>query len=284
MRKEMMVGYLESWGNISFTEAAKTGYNVLVLAFGEINNTEVRVFNNRFNPSPTPEKLKSDIAEAKKSGAEHILFSVGGGNNTYNPGDSSAQDLASSIISFLKEYGFTGIDFDLEIDTSTDYIDQLCAEIRKLDSDLLITAAPQFNQGPPDSDLFYVSSGNCQIYNKAIANKRFDYLFVQNYNNGWPKLKGYGQTDIKFISEAFMNLKKCTPPETLIAMGLPACKEGAGTSVFTTGNTPSDIYEQIAAQYKSISEDPQSGGAMCWDINWDKREGYKFVEAVSKAI
>ncbi len=284
MSKSLMVGYLESWGNMTFTEAAKSGYNVLVMAFGTVNGTDVNIFNSRFNPSPTPEALTEDIANAKKSGAKEILFSVGGGNNTYNPGNASPDDLAEALINFIKPLGFTGIDFDLEIEGDADYLDSLCEGIKSKDPSLKITAAPQINQGPHGTDLFYVSTGSHMMYNKAITNKRFDYLFVQDYNNQWPSLNGLTERDIPFISEAFNNLKKCTPVETGITIGLPACKKAAGTSIFESPGTPESIYQAVAAQYREIKNDKQFAGAMCWSINLDAGNNFSFVKSVREAI
>ena len=123
MSNALMVGYLESWApQITFTEAAEKGYNAIAMAFGTINGAEVDIYNGFFTPSPTPDLLKKDISEAKSKGAKQILFSVGGENNTYNPNGIPVDILAGSIIDFIKEYGFTGIDFDIEIDTDAEYL------------------------------------------------------------------------------------------------------------------------------------------------------------------
>ena len=287
MSKSLMVGYLESWApaDITFTQAAELGYDTIVMAFGTINGTSIGVADGAFNPSPTSGALKKDISNAKTKGAKHILFSVGGEKNTYNPENAPAVDVAKSIVCYLNEYGFTGIDFDLEIDTEADYLDQLCADIRQLDSSLLITAAPQLNQNDHASNLFLVSTGNFQPYNKAVENKRFDYLFIQAYNNGWPKVDGCSEKDVGFISAAFKNLKNSIPCETMIAIGEPASIDGAGKdSIFYGPDAGADIYQLMAEQYESIRDDVQFGGAMTWDVNWDKKNGCQFVNSMKKAI
>ncbi|WP_109829317.1 glycosyl hydrolase family 18 protein [Reichenbachiella versicolor] len=289
MKNALMVGYLQSWGssNITFTEAVKRGYTTPVMAFGEINRSEVGIYGGAFAPSPTPEELKKDIQGAKENGAEQVLFSVGGGNNTYCPKNADVVTLAQNIVAYLSEYGFTGIDFDLELSCDKNdqvYLDQLCAEIKKLDESLIITAAPQLNQADHGSNLFLVSQGNDNIFEIAVANNRFDYLFVQAYNNGWPEVNGCKETDVCFISAAFNNLKNTIPSATKIVIGEPANNKAAGTSIFPKSDVPSDIYERIAKQYSSIHADEQFGGAMCWSVNLDESNDYSFVNAVGPVI
>ena len=281
MKPGFMTGYLESRGNITFTEAALQGYDTLVMAFGTIDGANVGINNGAFNPSPTPEKLIADIKNAKKQGAKNILFSVGGGEiNTYNPGNTPPADVARSLVSFLWEYGFTGIDFELEINCDADYLNRLCREIKKCDSNLMLTAAPQINQSEHGGDLFLVAGTSHRVYDLSIENRQFDRLFIQAYNKPWPEIAGYNETELGFIPAAFKNLKRTIPKETLIAIGQPACINGAGTSIFNGPNAGNNIYHGLSKQYQLICDDPQFGGIMEWSINWDKAAGYPFIRAV----
>ena len=285
MSKALMVGYLESWKpGISFTQAAEQGYDAIAMAFGVIDGLNIDVYGGVFVPAPSPPAMKQDIRDAKAAGARQILFSVGGANNTYRPGDAPDGELARVIVEYLSEYGFTGIDFDLEILADADYLDRLCAAIRELDVSLLITAAPQINQDDHAGDLFLVSTGRCRLYDRAIANRRFDYLFVQGYNNQWPRIDGYGQGHVGFISDAFRNLKKAVPAETMIAIGEPANALVGGFNIFAAPDVDGTVYARIAEQYRSVCEDGQFGGAMVWSVGWDARAGYAFVGAIKSAI
>ncbi|MCW8998024.1 MAG: glycoside hydrolase family 18 protein, partial [Kangiellaceae bacterium] len=161
MGSSLMVGYLQSWSsNVTFTDAANYGYTAIVLAFGSVNGTKVDIYDGKFVADPTTAELRADITKAKQSGAKQILISFGGGNNTYEPNGAPIDELASNMVNFCKENGFTGIDFDLEINGDADYLDQLCAAIKEQDETLLLTAAPQINQGAQDTDLILVSTGN----------------------------------------------------------------------------------------------------------------------------
>lgn len=273
--ESLITGYLSSWGpRITFTDAVKEGYNCIVLAFGAVNGTEVSLPAGHFALNQV---LKDDIATAKAKGARQILFSVGGEHNTYNPGGCNPQELARSIVTLLKEYGFTGIDFDLEINTDDRHLDKVCACIKEIDPSFIITAAPQINQGVPHGDLYLVSTGHFRIYDIAIRNNRFDYLFVQNYNNPAPKLEGVGEKNPDFISKSFYSLKKSVPSETLISIGLPASRTAAGPTNVFYDSASAEVYQRVLEQYKQISQDPQYGGAMTWSINQDFETGYKFV-------
>ena len=277
-----MIGYLESWNlsKLSFTEAAEKGYTAIVLGFGTINGTLVDIFRNPSTSFPSIDDLKHDIQSAKENGAQHILFSVGGANNTYFPDYNRIDELATNIVVFLNEYGFTGIDFDLEINTDGEKLDELCERIQEIDANLILTAAPQMNQEAHETDLFLVSKGMLRIYDIAIANKRFQYLFVQAYNNQWPVINGSNQSDVMFISDAYGNLKKCIPASTLIAIGEPANSSAATYGVFQGPNNGEEIYQKMANEYEIISMDKQYGGIMVWNINLDAESDYQFVNAM----
>ncbi|MCV6587583.1 MAG: glycosyl hydrolase family 18 protein [Marinobacterium sp.] len=273
-------GYLCSWENISLTDAANQGYDCISLAFGSIEGTYIGLFGGASSIFLDEDSLKQDIRNAKLRGVKQILLSVGGEHNTYNPAGASASDVARSVVDYLQRMGFTGIDFDLEVAGDGQYLDDLCAEIKVQAPGLIITAAPQINQAEHGSDLFFVSTRHERLYDIAIQNGRFDYLFAQNYNNSWPELDGYGQADVEFMSRCFASLKKSIPANTLLSIGLPASARAAGpTNVFH--NASDDIYTRIQDQYRMISEDPQSGGAMVWSINQDEEEDYRFVKSLT---
>lgn len=285
MNKALMVGYLESWqAGITFRQAAQSGFDAIVMAFGVIEGLSIGVFGGGFAPAPGAAAMKQDIRDAKAAGARQILFSVGGAHNTYRPGDAAAGDLARAVVEYLTEYGFTGIDFDLEIRADAGYLDCLCAAIRDLDASLLITAAPQINQDDHAGNLYLVSIDRCRLYDQAIANGRFDYLFVQGYNNPWPRIGGLGQRHTGFISAAFRNLKQAVPAETMITMGEPANAMTGGFSLFSAPDVDENVYARIAEQYRSIRGDEQFGGAMVWSIGWDAKAGYPFVGTMNSAI
>ena len=218
-------------------------------------------------------------------GAEHVLFSVGGANNTYQPDGVAVDELATNIVAFAEQYGFTGIDFDLEIDTDGQYLDNLCAAIKKQAPNLLITAAPQVNQNVHNQELMLVSTQAFRVYDIAVANERFDYLFIQAYNNEWPMVEDCKEDQVGFISAAFKNLIAQVPDKTMITIGEPANIDASESiNIYKGPDMGDNIYSLVAEQYQMIKDDAQFGGAMVWDVNWDAKTDYQFVNAVKDAI
>lgn len=290
MKSPLIFGYLECWDttqNLTFTAAAQKGYTAIIMAFGTISGEEVGIFDGQFSPSPTPEALQNDIAEAKKQGAQQVLCSFGGANNTYNPSEAHLNSLAQNIANFLKQYGFTGVDFDLEFAGSEQdklYLKELCLALKSIDPTIIITAAPQLNQADHNTDLFFVSTSSFRLYDPAIQANCLDYILVQAYNNPWPLLNHTKETDVSFIHNAFNNLKKSIPEETMLVIGEPASRLSADTSIFSNASDQSAVYEELAIEYKRIQSDAQFGGIMTWNINQDIQYGSHFITMAQSVV
>lgn len=260
----LMVGYVESWEKLSLTEAAQAGYTCILLAFGSIDGTTVEIYENSFPPDNSQngtvdqETLQNDIQGALEAGAQQVLISFGGANNTYNPGNASADDVAAAIVSFVQGAGFTGCDFDLEVSLGGgSYLQDLLQAIRDSDGTLLLTAAPQLNDINGDGDVQFVTSGFDTDYNDAIEAGLFDYLFPQAYCTGSFSIPGtdYTEDDVEFISAAFTYIfANLVPASTMVAIGEPADSDAAGCSanIYESNSPPS--YDEIADQYQSIAD------------------------------
>lgn len=292
MKSPLIFGYLECWDtmqNLTFTAAAQKGYTAIIMAFGTISREEVGIFGGQFSPSPTPEALQNDITEAKTQGAQQVLCSFGGegSHNTYQPNEVDVKLLAQNIVNFLKRYGFTGVDFDLEFTGSEAdklYLKELCLALKSIDPTIIITAAPQLNQADHNTDLFFVSTSAFRLYDPAIEANCLDYILAQAYNNPWPLLNGSQQTDASFIHNAFDNLKKSIPEETMLVIGEPASLMSAGTSIFSNAPDQSTVYEALATEYARIQSDAQFGGIMTWNINQDIQAGGHFITMAQSVV
>ncbi len=285
----LMAGYLESWESLSLTAAAEAGYTCVILAFGSVDGTQVELYQNSFPPDNgqdgtlDPTKLKNDVAGALGAGATQVLVSFGGANNTFLPGSASAADVGAAIVTFLRTYGFTGCDFDLEISTDGSYLQELIQAIKDEDDSLIVTAAPQLNH--VDSAVAYVTTGTDTDYDEALKAGLFDYLFVQAYNTCCFNISDQTEQDVGFISAAFGYLESITPIGTKICIGEPATGAAAGEcSVYHGPNAGSQIYKDMADQYQSIASSAQFGGAMTWSVNADQGNNYAFVKAVGPVI
>ncbi|KTD06535.1 chitinase [Legionella gratiana] len=303
--KYTMVGYLESWGTISIEEAIANNYNVIVIAFGTIDGDKVGMNLNCgptipdgcFLPSvqwwPEPPEwitnFTNSVSFAHSKGAK-VLLSFGGANNTFKPGITNSASLAQSIVHYLESLNLDGIDFDLEHISTADfpgnatdrqqYLSALIKQIKLLNNKLIITSAPQINpvQGSSGTEIQFVNTGSETVYNDAISNNLFDYIFAQAYNTPgftvdnqcvvqWQNVGD--ETYPAFISKIAPCLEKLLPKgsKTKIMVGEPAnSSESAGRGALEHGT-----YNDIANEYKNIKGLPSFGGAMTWSINEDSK-------------
>lgn len=303
--KYSMVGYLESWGKISIEEAVANNYNVIVIAFGTIDGDSVGMNLNCgstipggcFLPSvqwwPEPPEwipnFTNSISFAHSKGVK-VLLSFGGANNTFKPGATSSATLAQSIVNYLASLNLDGIDFDLEHISSTDfpgnaterqhYLSDLIKQIKLLNNKLIITSAPQINpvHGDSGTAIQFVNTGSETVYNDAISNNLFDYVFAQAYNTPgftvdsqcivlWQTVGD--ETYPAFISKIAPCLEKLLPQgsKTKIMVGEPAnSSDSAGRGALEHGS-----YSDIANEYQKIKGLSSFGGAMTWSINEDSQ-------------
>src|SRR6201999_3574792 len=80
-----------------------------------------------------------------QSRGQKVILSVGGQNGTVSVSDAaSASNFASSVYSLIQQYGFNGVDIDLENGVNPTY---MASALEQLESDvgssLIITLAPQ---------------------------------------------------------------------------------------------------------------------------------------------
>lgn len=300
-----MVGYLESWGNIGIEEAIAQNYNILVIAFGTVNGENIGMNLNCGSTNPEGcflpsvqwwreppewiENFKKSVDFAHAKGVK-VLLSVGGANNTFKPGSTSVTILAQNIVNYLGRLNLDGIDFDLEYLSQTDfpldlnnrkiYLSDLIKQIKHLNQDLIITCAPQINpvQDASGSKIQFVSTADETLYNQAIDNNLFDYIFAQAYNT--PGFSVDNQCNIQwqltndetypqFISKIAPCLERLLPhnAKTKIIIGEPAnLSPSAGRGALEHGS-----YTDIANEFKKIKVLPSFGGAMTWSVNEDSK-------------
>ena len=274
-----LVGYVAAYGsttppNVSTSmikDSLSAGYTVLVYAFGSINNTGPVTMSGNPNKKVKPLDLKEQIAFIHESNAL-ALISFGGANNTFNPDPSNASEAASQIVDCCQRYGFDGVDLDLEdVSVSQTYIESLVDSIRAKDDRLYLTAAPQIAGG-------YGSPANLAptgIFSESFLNNAcFDALLVQNYNQfGGAEFNGLQDTQQGFITASFTSLTQFVPGATKIVVGEPAnATAGSGLS------NPAEIVADLHSG--DVLSNPQYGGIMTWNINYDAQQEWSFARGV----
>ena len=259
----IIAGYLDATATgsasiVNMNQVAKDGYNTVIIGFAKVTGSNISWLT-----SSTKDIANQQAAASNKVGMKTLL-SIGGQANTWEPGslsDSGINILAKNIVSFALENGFSGVDFDLEVETDPLLLSKLLTEMKTLDPKIIITAAPQINNGK------IVTTGNYESYKDAINAGLFDYLFIQEYNT-------LPQNDANFIYNSFLELKSQIPVGTKIIVGEPTAAVAAGkVSLYypVTGKvlTTQEATAEMLPQLKKINSDPQFGGVMGWSLNVD---------------
>jgi chitinase len=263
----LIAGYLDATATgsalkVNMNQAHQDGYNMVIFGFAKISGANIDFYD-----ASSQTVIQQKLTDAKNNGMK-VLISVGGQANTFNPGSlDSAQlsQLATNIVNFIKTNHLDGIDFDIEVKTDPNLILTLLQDIRNIDANVLLTAAPQINNGQ------LVSTGNNQDYQSAINAGLFNYLFLQEYNTP-------PQNDISYISSIYPTIKAQVPSQTKIVTGQPTAGVAAGTtSIYhptpeQTLNTQ-EVTPKMLPELLKINGDSQYGGVMGWSLNVDYDAG-----------
>jgi chitinase len=259
----LIAGYLDTTATgsalkVNMSQANQDGYNMVIFGFAKISGTNIDFYD-----SSSASVFKQKLTEAKASGMK-VLVSVGGQANTFNPGtldSGQISELASNVVNFIHSNGLDGIDFDIEVKTDPNLIMNLLRDVKYNDENILLTAAPQINNG------HLVTTGDNQDYQQAINDGLFDYLFLQEYNTP-------PENDVSFISSIYPIIKAQIPGSTKIVTGQPTSSVAAGSmSIYypSSGGTynTQDVTAKMLSELKKINTDAQYGGVMGWSLNVD---------------
>ncbi|WP_394845363.1 glycosyl hydrolase family 18 protein [Pendulispora brunnea] len=225
--------------------------------------------------------FKADVQTLKSRGKK-IILSVGGEAGRVSVSDSaSATNFANSVRSIMSEYGFDGVDIDLENGLNPTYMAQALRSLRsQVGSSLIITMAPQ---------TIDMQSTGASYFQLALNIK--DILTVvhtQYYNSGsmlgCDQAQAYSQGSINFITAlACIQLENGLRPDQ-VALGLPA-GTGAANGGVVAPSVVNNALDCLARGTNCGSFKPPHTyaairGAMTWSINWDVSNGNNFARTV----
>jgi chitinase len=286
----VLMGYWQDFANgaTPLTLASvPASYNLVAVAFGAATSTPGQV---SFSLDPTlasdlggytQQQFISDIATLQARG-QKVILSVGGADGAISVDDAaSASAFASSVYALIKQYGFNGVDVDLENGVDPTY---MASALEQLESDvgssLIITLAPQTVDTQSAGDDYF----QLALDIKSILTM----INTQYYNSG--TMNGCDGNVYAEGTENFITALACTELEgglspAQVGVGLPASTSAAGSG-YTAPSVVDDALDCLATGSNCGSFVPPATwpgirGAMTWSINWDAANGYNFADTVS---
>ncbi len=288
--KHVITGYWQDFTGNGATalrlSAVPTTYTLIAVAFANATGTPGAV---SFSIDPqlssalggyTDANFISDVALLHSQGRK-VIISVGGQNGTVSVSDStSAANFANSVYSIMTQYGFDGVDIDLENGINPTYMGSALQQLSgKAGSSLIITLAPQ------TIDMQSTGSGYFQL---ALNIKSILTIVNTQYYNSGSMLgcdgKVYSQGTEDFLTAlACIQLQGGLRPDQ-VGLGLPANASGAGGGAVAPSvvNAALDCLTMgtNCGTFKPPTTWPGIRGAMDWDINWDANASYNFANTV----
>ena len=286
----LLMGYWQDFTNGAqplTLAGVPASYNLIAVAFGNSDSTPGQVtFSLDSGLSSalggyTQQQFISDI-HALQSRGQKVILSVGGQNGTISVDDAtSASNFASSVNSIIQQYGFNGVDIDLENGVNPQF---MASALEQLESDvgssLIITLAPQ----TVDTQ----STGNDYFQLALNIKSILTMINTQYYNSG--SMNGCDGNVYSEGTENFMTALACTELQgglsaSQVGLGLPASPSAAGSG-YVSPSLVNAALDCLATRTKCGSFVPSSSnpgirGVMTWSINWDASNGYNFANTVA---
>lgn len=289
LNRHAVTGYWQNFNNGATVQKIRdvpSHYDIIAVSFADATGTPGEI---TFNLDPavgygSVDEFKSDIA-AKHNEGKVVVISIGGQNGFISiNSDAAASAFANSAFNLMQQYGFDGVDIDLEAGISSQYLSSALRQLsQKAGGGLIITMAPQ---------TIDMQSTGTEYFRAALAIK--DILTVVNmqyYNSG--TMLGcdggvYAQGTVDFLTAlACIQLEGGLDPSQ-VGIGVPASPSAAGggyvdpsvvnnaLDCLTTGNG--------CGSFRPPRTYPGLRGAMTWSTNWDASTGNAWSNTVGPKV
>ncbi|MFJ2342629.1 chitinase [Streptomyces antimycoticus] len=287
--KHAVTGYWQNFNNGAAAQKLRDvqdQYDIIAVAFADATGTPGAV-DFTLDPAVgygSEQQFKDDI-KAKQAAGKSVVISIGGQNGTVSINDSaSANNFANSVYALMREYGFNGVDIDLENGLNATYMTQALRSLSaKAGSGLVITMAPQTIDMQSTSGAYFQTALNIK-----------DILTVVNmqYYNSGSMLgcdgKVYSQGSVDFLTAlACIQLEGGLSPSQ-VGLGLPASTRGAGSGYVSPAivNNALDCLTRgtNCGSFKPARTYPGLRGAMTWSTNWDATADNAWSNAVGPKV
>ena len=285
----LLTGYWQNWDSDISTNLTiadiPASYDVIAVAFGIEGDAPGEV-SFALNPGLSNElgyteaEFKQDIA-AKKAAGKAVILSVGGAASTLTVDSAQAADnFATSVYNLMQEYGFQGVDIDLEHGFSADYMADALHQLASMAGpEMVLTMAPQTLYVQPNGRYLKLIKQTADI---------ISVVHTQYYNSG--SMLGcdgnvYASGSVDFMTAlACIQLRKALDGDQ-IAFGLPATRNAASSGYVNPAmvNRALDCmaYGTGCGDFTPNRTYPNIRGVMTWSINWDATNGYHFANTVA---
>lgn len=229
----------------------------------------------------TDANFTSDVARMHSRG-KRVVISVGGQNGTISVGDStSATNFANSIVNLMNQFGFDGVDIDLENGVNPTFMAQALRNIRsRTSSNLITTMAPQTIDMQSTGGSYFQLALNIKDILTVVHTQYYNSGSMLGCDNNQP----YSQGTINFLTAlACIQLENGLRPDQ-VALGLPAGPGAAGGGIVSPG-VVNDALDCLATgthcgTFHPPHTYPGIRGAMTWSVNWDITDGNNFARTV----
>ncbi|MFF1688236.1 MULTISPECIES: chitinase [unclassified Streptomyces] len=287
--KHAVTGYWQNFNNGATVQKLRdvpSQYDIIAVSFADATSTPGQI---SFTLDPavgytSAADFKADIA-AKQSAGKSVILSVGGekGSVSVNS-DASAAAFADSAYSLMQQYGFDGVDIDLENGLNSTYMSKALHQLSaKAGPKLVLTMAPQTIDMQSTSGEYFKTALNVKDI-LTVVNTQF-------YNSGSMlgcDGKVYSQGSVDFLTAlACIQLEGGLDPSQ-VGLGVPASTRGAGSGYVdpTVVNNALDCLTRGTGcgSFKPAKTYPGLRGAMTWSTNWDATAGNAWSNAVGPKV
>ncbi|MGX4583138.1 fibronectin type III domain-containing protein [Paenibacillus chitinolyticus] len=288
--KHIVTGYWQNFvngaKNLKLSEVPAE-YDIIAVSFAEMDRSKPGGVTFGIDPDLSKAlggysnaDLMNDI-KAKKAQGKKVILSIGGekGNIDLSSASPNVSNFVSTMSGLITEYGFDGLDVDLEHGFNVPNLTTAVRQIQaKVGSGFILTMAPQ------TIDMQNNQTSYIQFYNnvKDITT----VINTQFYNSGCMlgrDGKCYSQGTVDFLT-ALTDLAIQWVQPSHLGIGVPATSSAAGGG-YVSASVVNNALNCLATgnscgSYKPVAKYPDIRGAMTWSINWDGMNGYSFAKTV----
>ncbi|NJQ08511.1 chitinase [Streptomyces lonarensis] len=284
-----LTGYWHNFDNGSVIQRlgdVQDAYDIIAVSFADATATPGEI---EFNLDPvlgyaSEQEFKDEVA-AKQAAGKSVIISVGGevGNVTVND-PASAAAFADSTVALMDEYGFDGVDIDLEHGINAQYLTEAMDAIHaEVGDGLVYTMAPQTIDMQNTGTEYFQLALNTQEYLTVVN--------MQYYNSG--SMLGCDGQVYSSGTVDFLTALACIQLEngldaSQVGIGVPASPDAAGSGYVDPG-VVTDALDCLTqgTNCGSFTPDrtyPELRGAMTWSTNWDEHAGNAWSDVVGPHV